>query len=372
MKLIFWSSFGLIFFAYAGYPICVFVRAWLRPLPVRRRAIFPTVTVVLSVHNEEKHLPGKLANLEALEYPPDRFEVIVVSDGSTDGTTAILSAWQRPARRALLVAEHRGKANAINLGIDAAGGEIICFVDARQTIAAGALKNLISNFADSSVGCASGALVLRRAPGNTTSHGLDLYWSLEKRIRNTEGLAGSTVGVTGAFYAARKNLLPRVPEGTILDDVFIPLHITRQGRRVIFDSTAVAWDDFTPSLRQEFHRKVRTLAGNYQMLQLAPWALTHVNPVRLQFLCHKLLRLLVPFALTGALVSTMCLHQGVYAMALAFPFALYGIVGATLLRRNARWLPRLVNIFLTFLVLNVAALVALIYFVTGRRIAWAR
>lgn len=372
MKLLFWFSLSLIFLAYAGYPIFLYFRARYRPRPVRRARIFPKVTVVLAVHNEERDLPRKLKNLDALDYPADRLDVIVVSDGSADRTNDILGEWQKSGRRALLLPEHQGKANALNHGMAAADGEIICFTDARQTIAIDGLKNLIANFADPSVGCASGALMIGQNHSASSSEGVGLYWRLEKNIRNWEALAGSTVGATGAFYAVRSSLLSPLPAGTILDDVYIPLQVARNGGRVVFDFSAVAWDDFSPSPKQEFRRKVRTLAGNYQLLQLAPWVLTSANPLRLQLVCHKLLRLLVPFALVGVLVSTTWLRQGMYEFVLGLQLVLYALAALTALHAKVGVLSRLSNISLAFILLNTAAAVALFYFITGRKAAWAR
>ena len=372
MKLLFWSCASLIIFAYAGYPICLCFLAKFWPRPVRRASIFPRVTIVLAVHNEEKNLPGKLLNLAALDYPADRLEVIVISDGSTDETNKIVSAWQNSGRRAVILPEHRGKANALNHGIAEAQGEIICFTDARQKIASDGLKNLVANFADPSVGCASGELILREYLKTASSDGVGLYWQLEKNIRNWEGLAGSMVGATGAFYAVRKDLLLPLPMGTILDDLYIPLQVARKGSRVVFDSMAVAWDDFTPSPKQEFRRKVRTLAGNYQLLQLAPWVLTSANPLRLQLVCHKLLRLLVPFALVGVLVSTLWLRQGMYELALVLQIVLYALAILMALQAKVGFLSRLSSISLAFIVLNTAAAVAFIYFITGRKAVWVR
>jgi len=324
------------------------------------------------VHNEEKNLPGKLVNLAALDYPADRLEMVVVSDGSTDETNKIVSAWQKCGRRAVILPEHRGKANGLNRGMAEAQGEIICFTDARQEIASDGLKNLVANFADPSVGCASGELILRDDAKGPSSDGVGLYWRLEKNIRNWEGLAGSTVGATGAFYSVRKDLLLPLPEGTILDDIYIPLQVARKGSRVTFDPRAVAWDDFTPSPKQEFRRKVRTLAGTYQLLVLAPWVLTSANPLRLRFVCHRLLRLLVPFALVGVFVSTLWLRQGMYELALILQVALYTLAALSALRARVGFLSRLSNISLAFMVLNMAAAVAFIYFITGRKAEWAR
>ena len=372
MRLLFWSSLSLIFVAYAGYPIALYFRARYWPRPVRRTSIFPKVTIVLAVHNEETNLLRKLRNLAALDYPADRLDVVAVSDGSTDQTNKILGAWQNPTNRAVILPEHRGKAIALNCGMAGGQGEIICFVDARQTIASDGLKNLVANFADPSVGCVSGELNLRGNELGSSSEGIGIYWRFEKRIRNWEGLAGSTVGATGAFYAVRRNLVVPLPEGTILDDVYIPLHVTRQGKRVVFDTSAVVWDDITPSSKQEFRRKVRTLVGNYQLLRLAPWALTRPNPVRLQLICHKLLRLLVPFALLGLFISTFWLRQGIYELAFILQVAFYVLAASATFSANLGFLSRLANISLAFIVLNTAAAVALIYFISGEKAVWVR
>jgi poly-beta-1,6-N-acetyl-D-glucosamine synthase len=372
MKVLFWSSLSLILLAYAAYPIWLYLRAKFCPQPVRRVSIFPSVTILLAVHNEQKYLPAKLHNLAGLDYPADRIEVIVVSDGSTDGTNSILAAWKNPSQQIVVLPNHRGKATALNYGVAAARGEIIVFTDARQTIASDALKNLVTNFGDPSVGCVSGELIIEQDASAACSRGVGLYWRLEKKIRYWEGLAGSVVGATGAFYAVRRNLLLPLPQETILDDVYIPFQMLRQGHRVTFEHTAVAWDDLKPGPKQEFQRKVRTLIGNYQLLQLAPWVLRRSNPLRFQFICHKLLRLLVPFALIGLLLSTFWLRKEIYGVALLLQLVFYALAALGIFRVRRGIVSRLSDIPFTFLVLNTAAAVAFIYFVTGRKAAWAR
>jgi poly-beta-1,6-N-acetyl-D-glucosamine synthase len=203
------------------------------------------------------------------------------------------------------------------------------------------------------------------------AHGVGLYWGMEKTIRYWEGLTGSTVGATGAFYAVRKHLLSPLPKETILDDVYIPLQVVRQGQRVVFERLALAWDNFLPSPKQEFRRKVRTLVGNYQLLQLAPWVLTHSNPVRFQFVCHKLLRLFVPFALLCLLVSTMWLRQGIYEVALWAQLGFYALALLSAFRVQVGFVSRWSNISLAFVVLNTAAVIAFIYFITDRKAVWS-
>lgn len=371
MKLLFWSSLFLVFFAYAGYPIWLYVRARLWPRPILRAPIVPSVTIVVAVHNEARALPAKLHNLARLDYPRDRLEIVIVSDGSTDETNDFLAAWENPRQRAIILPTHSGKASALNHAVAAAHGEIIVFTDARQTIAADGLKNLVADFADPTVGCVSGALMIGENAAATSANGMGLYWRLEKSIREWEALAGSTVGASGAFYAVRKELLVALPQGTILDDVYIPIHVARQGQRVIFEPRVFAWDHLTPGLKQEFRRKVRTLTGNYQLLQLAPWILTRSNPLRFQFICHKLLRLLVPFALVGIFASSLWLRAGAYECVLVLQLGFYALAGLRVSRLPIGVLSRLAAISLTFIVLNTAAAVAFVYFITGRKVIWA-
>jgi biofilm PGA synthesis N-glycosyltransferase PgaC len=372
MRLLFWLSLSLIFFAYAGYPIWLYLRARFRPRQVRRASIFPSVTILLPVHNEEKYLPAKLDNLAALDYPADHVEVIVVSDGSTDETNKILASWKNANRRTVILSNHGGKATALNYGVAEAKGEIIVFTDARQTIASDALKNLVANFGDPSVGCVSGELFIGQDQNAASSRGVGVYWRLEKKIRYWEALAGSVVGATGALYAVRKNLLLPLPQETILDDVYIPFHVVRQGQRVVFEPRALAWDNLKPGLKQEFRRKVRTLIGNYQLLRLAPWILTSANPLRFQFICHKLLRLLIPFALVGLLISTFWLRKEIYGLALVLQFVFYASGALSIFRAKVGIVSRLSDIPLTFIVLNTAAAVAFIYFIAGKKAVWAR
>jgi len=363
---------ALILVAYAGYPILLYFRARFRPRPVRRASICPSVTILLAVHNEEKYLPAKLHNLAALDYPADHVEVIVVSDGSTDETNNILAAWENASRRTVISQTHCGKATALNNGLAEAKGEIIVFTDARQTIASDALKNLVVNFGDPSVGCVSGELIIGPDPSAASAEGVGLYWRIEKKIRYWEGLAGSTVGATGAFYAVRKHLLLPLPQETILDDVLIPFQVVRQGQRVVFEPRAIAWDYLQPGAKQEFRRKVRTLLGNFQLLQLAPWILKRSNPLRFQFICHKLLRLLVPYALMGVLLSTFWLRKEIYGLALVLQLVFYALAALSLFRARVGIVSRLSDISLTFIVLNAAAAVAFFNFVAGRRAVWAR
>lgn len=371
MRFVFWLSMGFIVCTYAGYPGWLYFRARFRARPVRPAPITPDVSIIMAVYNGGKYLPQKLQNLSELDYPKDRVEIIVVSDGSTDETASILSVQCQGRFRAIVSAEHRGKATALNQGMRAARGEIFFFTDVRQIIAPDALRRIVSNFADPTVGCVSGELLFGKGAANVSSDGMGLYWKMEKKIRYWEAQSSSSVGVTGAIYAARKTLTPELPEGTILDDVYIPLRIASQRARVIFEPRAVAWDETPDQVEREFRRKVRTLVGNYQMMRIAPWILSRENPLRFEFVCHKLLRLLVPFALVAAFVSSMLLSGTLYHIAFDAQIALCLLAGLARVRPRLGIITRIANISLAFLVLNAAAAVALFYFVSGKKQVWA-
>ena len=372
MKAIFWFSAAFLLFTYVGYPIGVYFSARVRARPVRKAPNLPSVTLVLAARNEEKNIERKLRNIALLDYPERRLDVIVVSDGSTDRTNSILTASENPRLRRLILPEYQGKAAALNFALSQAQGEIVVFSDARQTIARDALQNLVANFADPAVGCVSGQLRMGSACGPTNLDGIGWYWEGEKRIRYWESVSGSTIGATGAFFAIRRDLFSPLPQGTILDDVYIPLYIAQLGRRVVFDPRAVVWDEPAAALQHEFRRKVRTLAGNYQLLRLAPWVLSRSNPLRFRFVCHKLLRLVAPLTLLMLFVSALWIRAGWYELALVGQIVFYMLAGLRPVMARAGWLARIASIPLAFVVLNAAAVMAFFYTVTGRKLVWTR
>ncbi len=373
MKWAFWIAVGLIVYTYVGYAAWLRVRALWASRPVRRGGCEPSVSIVMVVRNEAELLPEKLGNLMDLDYPADRCEIIVVSDGSTDRTNAILEEHRlNPRFHSRLNPVARGKAAGLNDAVELAHGELIVYTDARQKIEAGAVRLLVENFADDEVGCASGELMLGDVGCGEETREPGLYWKVEKKVRQLESASGSVVGATGALYAVRRSLLVRVPPGTILDDVYVPMHVVRQGARVVFDERARAWDRPNLGTRREFSRKVRTLTGNYQLVQLAPWLLTFKNPLWLEFMSHKLLRLLVPFALVVTLGSAFFLAAPVYRLALSVQLVFYGLGLLAMVPLRKGPLNRVTDAAFTFVVLNTAAVVAFANFVTGRKAVWLR
>ena len=371
MKWLFWGSAALIAYTYLGYPAWLWLRARLRARPVRRSPFVPTITIALVVKNEESTLPRKLQNLAELDYPADRVQVVIVSDASTDSTDEILAQHAgNPRFRVITCSQPRGKASGLSDAVRAATGDVVVFMDARQYIEPEAVRLLLENFADPEVGCASGELMLGDPRLGESAQGMGLYWRVEKKIREMESASASVVGATGALYAIRRDLLVPVPPNTIVDDVYLPMSVAKQGARVVFDSRARAWDSPNLGGQREFSRKVRTLSGNYQLLQLAPWLLTAGNPLRFEFISHKLLRLLMPFPLLIALLSSALLHRPIYLMASIAQIAFYGAALLAIARVRLGALARIADPASTFLILNIAAFVACIKFFRGQNVAW--
>lgn len=363
MGIIFWLSLIAVLYTYAGYPLAMCALSWLRPSRWKIAPICPSVSIVLAVHNGASLLADKIQHLLDVDYPNIQ-EIIIVSDGSTDGTAELLAREQHPSIRAIVLNEHRGKAVAVNAGVAASTGNVILFVDIRPEIAPGAIQQLVSNFADESVGCVSGNLKLRQDGHDAISAAVGgFYWRYEQWIRDCESAVDSPVGVYGGFYAIRRELATLQPPGLILDDMFQPLSIIRQGYRSVVDLSAYVYDIWPKNVEGEFHRKVRTLAGNFQLFQLEPWILTRQNRVLIQLISHKVMRLVVPYLLILMLVSAGVLStSSVFYASFAVLQLMVWIVAAVSLRFHIPLLRRAAAPAGALLVLNAAAIVGLYRF----------
>jgi biofilm PGA synthesis N-glycosyltransferase PgaC len=325
--------------------------------------------VVLAACNEEANIRRRLVELIGLIRAAGvQGEIIVVSDGSSDGTPAAADSVDRDLVRVFALPKRQGKAAALSTGCASARNEIIVLADARQTWAEDSLLKLLENFADPEVGAATGDLVVESAPGVLA--GVGLYWRFEKQLRRAESRLGCMVGATGAIAALRRPLFQPIPDGTILDDVYWPMQVAMQGYRVVHDSRARAFDCLPPRVKDEFRRKVRTLTGNFQLVArlpvlLLPWR----NPICWQYVSHKVCRLAAPWALLGLFFATAALPGPEYAAAFWTQVACYaiGLVGLT--RAGARLKPA--SAAGSFLVLNAAAWLAFWQWSFGRgRISW--
>jgi len=346
METLFWFSVALIAYVYVGYPALLGVWARFVGEPTNRTNLepgtrnleLPGVSIVIAARNEASRLPARIENLLASDYPRDRMQIIVASDGSTDATVDVLAPYAGKVE--LIMLPPGGKARALNAAVPRARHPILVFADARQRFAPDAIRRLVRHFSRLSVGAVSGELMLD-CDTSTIADGVGAYWKYEKWLRRREAIVGSTLGVTGAVYAMRRALWEPLPADTILDDVLGPMRIVLRGYRVIFDPTALAFDEAASDATAETRRKVRTLAGNFQLIALEPRLLVpFVNPVWLQFMSHKLGRLVVPYALIALFVASGLLARTspAYATAFAGQLAFYALAvyGAVLDRKGTR------------------------------------
>lgn len=327
MRMVFWLSLIFILYVYAGYPILLFLWSKFKTNKVEKKefTIAPAISILIAARNEENNVGKRLENLLSVDYPKERMEIIVVSDGSTDGTANTVRKYisisggihdvnVKKVKIILLeVRESRGKANALNEAYKLASGEFIVFADCRQEFRKDAIKKLLPNFNDPRIGCVSGELVFYSNRDSEIENEMGIYWNLEKRIRKMESDIGSVAGATGAIYVIRKHLYSTLPVGLILDDVYIPMKIVCAGYRTIFESQAIAYDKVSENYSREKARKVRTLSGNYQLLKAMPELLSPFrNPIFFRYLSHKVFRLFVPFFVAGLFVSSYLMKGLVY------------------------------------------------------------
>ena len=348
--------------------------------PVKKEEITPRISVLISAYNEDKTIEEKIKNLFELDYPRDKMEIIIGSDGSTDETYQIIKRFAEENKIRYIVSfEHIGKPAMLNKLAKEAQGTIFVLADARQRFDKQALKELISCFADPEVGCVSGELILQDQETGSGC-GMSLYWTYEKFLRKTESAIGSMLGATGAIYAIRQDLFRFLPEDILLDDVFEPLQAVLSKKRAIFEPRAKAYDVVSETTEKEFSRKVRTLFGNFQIFALLPDAFhPSKSKIAFQLFSHKYLRLLVPYFLISLFITNIFLIRNgfFYTSALFLQSVFYAaaLLGYFLEKAGAKIGGLLRIIFYVpydFCVLNTAAVAALFIFSCGGKVEWGK
>ena len=372
---VFWICIVLLFYAFLGYPLLISCLARVRP---RRSAVVgsdstpPRATAVVVAHNESERIVDRIENLLASDYPSDRLDVLVVSDGSTDDTAAAVKALAHPRVRLIELPERCGKPAGINEALRNTDSEIVVLTDARQKFESGTIAALAAAFADPSVGAVSGSLEIS-AEGDPVSGGVGAYWRLEKRVRRAESVVDSSIGCTGAAYVLRAELYEPLPEDTLIDDVVIPMRVAVSGYRVLFEAAARAYEPQPFSPRTEKVRKRRTLAGNFQMLFRYPrWLLPWRNRLWWQLVSHKYLRLVGPLLLASALISNVLLaSMPVYRGLLYLHVLFYLLALAGFIVPKARL--KLISLPSAFVFLNLLTVMGLCDYLRGvHRSGWQR
>ncbi len=374
MTLVFWVSLGTLLYIYVGYPALVWVLAHLFGRDPRAANITPSGTLLIAAFNEEAHIEAKLRNSLALDYPKDRLEIVVASDGSTDATNTIVERFRARGVRLLAMRDHLGKAPMLSRIVPLLRGEIIVFSDASSELEPQALRRLLRPFADPRVGCVSG-LYRVKPTGDVRGAGEGLYWRYETFLKRQESRLHSILGAHGAFYAIRASLFERLSDSSVNDDYLIPMRIVARGFRAVYEPSAVCWEsESAVSLRGEFSRRRRIAVGNcQQVIELAhllnPWR----GWIALCFFSHKLLRTLAPLFMLALLFCALWLPAPWSAVVVTLQLLLYGsaAIGYRCQRRGrmVMWL----SAPMYFCLGNLAMLAGLIKFVAHRRgTVWER
>jgi cellulose synthase/poly-beta-1,6-N-acetylglucosamine synthase-like glycosyltransferase len=369
----FWLSVASLAYAYGGFALLVAVVGRCRRRDVRTAPVTPSVSLIIAAYNEEAVIAERLENALALEYPSDRLQIIVASDGSSDATEAIVA---RFADRGvvLLPLPRQGKIHALNSAVRHATGEILLFSDANTMCDRQALRALVRNFADPSVGAAAGHTSYRLpAESESSSRGERAYCEYDAWLKRLESLTGSIVSAHGGLYAVRRGLYRTVPDSAVTDDFAISTAVIEQGFRLVFEPDARATEFAVPEAQREFSRRVRLMTRGLRGVLLRRRLL---NPFRYGFYAvvlfsHKVVRRLAPLPLLVLAVSSAYLAPtGVfYLLAAVGQAAFYGVaaVGFHLRRARVGGL-RVIYVPFYYCLANAASAVALMQFLLGRRI----
>lgn len=364
-----WASLGALIFGYLGYPVLVRQLArWLgrRQGPPSEPSSLPTVSLLIVAHNEEKVIAARVANALETDYPADRLDVVIASDGSTDRTGALVAEHAARGVRLLAYETRRGKAATIAAAAKELAGDIVVFSDANTFLDASAVRRLARWFEDPTVGVVCGRLILTDPVAGRNVDGL--YWRFEVMLRAWEAQINALIGANGAVYAVRRSFLSLLPSDTLLDDLVLPLLVRlRAGDRTVYEPEAVAVEETPSRLRAEFHRRVRIAIGGFQTI-FRLWSLLDPRQgwIALSFFGHKVLRWLSPFFLLAVLAGSLALwRHPLYLTMFAAQLIGYGIVALGFWLPNRGRVTRVVRLSALFAMVQAAFAVGFVRWALG-------
>ncbi|MGH9325228.1 MAG: glycosyltransferase family 2 protein [Terriglobia bacterium] len=380
-EYIFWSCLVLIAYSYFLYPVLLFLgysfaqvaRDWEYLIARQDRRTgrlsseeLPAISLVFPAYNEEAHLLEKIANTRGLDYPKDRLEVLIVSDGSTDRTNEILNNLHDTNIRAVLLPERKGKYNALNQAVKMVSNDLLVFCDATTLFAPPAVMNLIRHFQDPRTGIVAGALQFRGSDEFHQTEGV--YWKYESVLRMMEARLGLALSASGAIYALRRQCYRTLTADDVIEDCLIPMYARRLGYRVLYDPEAMGYEIPPSSVEGEFTRKVRFAVGGFRSLGvLTQSAFGSSLGMALAFISHKLLRWVVPFLLVGLLASDVFLlgsasYRGFFVAQVLF----YSWAGLGFVFRDRVQKVRFALLGYYLVAMNVALALGFLRFLAGR------
>lgn len=372
VQSLFWICVGMLTYVYVGYPLLVYVVSVLLPKRVRTGQIEPRVTVLITAFNEEAALPAKLANTLKIDHPAEKLEILVASDGSTDGTDEIAREWEPRGVRLFRQDGRVGKTETQNNAVRQATGEIILFSDATTMYREDVLAEMLPYFADDTVGCVAGRLVYVDDESTSVGTGAKQYWGYETFLKTAESRACSIIGASGCLYAVRRSAYePMYAEAC--SDFLICTSLYRKGLRSVFAPGAVCFERTNRRAADELAMRVRVISQTFTDL----WRNRDMlNPFKsgffaLELFSHKVLRYAVPLVLLVLLVVSIALanSSSFYASALMVQALFYLLALAGWLLELAGKRLHLLAMPLYFVLANLASVVGFYKFLRGETYA---
>jgi glycosyltransferase involved in cell wall biosynthesis len=372
-EIIFWTSAAVLIYTYAGYPLLVFAVSRLFPKVVRKAEIEPTVTVLITAYNEERDLRAKLENTLQLEYPTEKLEILVASDGSTDGTDEIAREFGGRGVKLFRQEGRVGKTATQNAAVERANGEIIVFSDATTMYEPNVLRAIVPNFADESVGCVAGKLIYVDRENSSVGRGAQSYWNYETFLKMAESRACSLIGASGCLYAVRREkYVPMYAEAC--SDFLIATKIREQNLRTVYEPAAISIEETNNRSDKELKMRVRVVAQTFSDL----WRHRRMlNPFRtgfyaVQLFSHKVLRYSVPLflCLIFAANAVLAFYHWIYDLTFLAQAVFYIVaLAATSFEKANEKTPRLLVLPQYFVLANIAVVIAFYRFLRGERFA---
>ena len=369
MEILFWALVVAAAYPYAIYPVVVWIcsrifgRHGKRPAP--KAEDWPTVSLLIVAHNEERLINARIENALATDYPPDKLQIVVASDGSTDATVRIVERYGDRGVRCLPFNERRGKATTLRSAGEHLSGDVVVLSDANSFFRSDAVKMMARWFLEPSVGVVCGKLVLADRKQDKNCDGL--YWRFETMLKQAESRLGALLGSNGAIYSIRRRLIEHLPANAIVDDFELPLTAKmRTGCDLLFESRAIAEEETPSKISSEFNRRSRIGAGVFQSLgRLYPLLNPMKGWIAFTFISHKVFRWIGPFLLVGLFVSNAFLiDQPLFqsTMFLQVAFYLFALLG--LLMPVRAW-PKIARLPALFVTVNAALMVGFFKWMTG-------
>ncbi len=372
-EVIFWAAIFIVFYTYIGYSLVITLLSIFFNNPVRKGDYEPKVTFLITAYNEEKGLAQKLENTLSLDYPKEKLEILVASDGSTDGTDEIVRGFASRGVKLVRVEGRVGKTQTQNTAVKSATGEIIIFSDATTRYENANIKKIVRNYADQTVGAVSGRYEYCNPTGATIGIGNILFWKYENHIKSAQTRIKTITGCCGCIYSLRRKLYEPLPPD-IISDLVEPLKILEKGYRIAFEQEAVAYEETTEKISEEFHMRIRVISRGMRGLLYMKKLFNPLNFgfVSFQLFSHKLLRWLVPIFMIIILAANLALvGRPFYNVTLALQGLFYAMALAAWLGEKAHIKIKLLSIPLYFFTVNIASLISLYKTLKGyKAVTW--